>query len=192
MAHLLTLRGTGETGELLTDGVATGGARVEFLTSLPARVPGPPLHVHPLQDELFDCIEGRLLLIAGDARIELEPGERHSVRAGTPHRFENPGPGIARWRVTMEPALHFDYLAEAMIGLVNAAHPDAPRPEDVAFVLSQAPGEYYLADTPAAEQDAERARLAPMARRDSAGVPLSLDQYSAARPQRAAMMQGGY
>lgn len=177
MSRILVLEATGETAELLVDATESDGRRVEFITSLPAGADGPPLHIHPQQDERFEVLEGQLTLHAGGTTRALFPGDVHVVVRGTPHRFENLGTGTARWRVTVEPALNFDYLAAAMFDIVNSAFPSPPKPEDLAYVRNEVAGEYYLDGTPWEEQDASNLTLSAFSHPDTPGGPISLAAY---------------
>ncbi len=53
---------------------------------------GPVLHRHPY-DEVFILRQGRALFTIGSDTVEAEAGEILLAPAGTPHKFENLGPG---------------------------------------------------------------------------------------------------
>jgi mannose-6-phosphate isomerase-like protein (cupin superfamily) len=53
---------------------------------------GPKLHTHPYA-EVFVIREGRALFTLGDAKVEAGAGQILVAPAGTPHKFENLGPG---------------------------------------------------------------------------------------------------
>lgn len=53
---------------------------------------GPRLHTHPYP-ETFVIRRGHGLFTAGDRKIEATTGQILVVPAGTPHKFENLGPG---------------------------------------------------------------------------------------------------
>ncbi len=46
---------------------------------------GPPLHVHPAQDEVFIVLEGEHLFQVGDARHRLTAGDTLFIPRGVPH-----------------------------------------------------------------------------------------------------------
>jgi mannose-6-phosphate isomerase-like protein (cupin superfamily) len=48
-------------------------------------------HVHPLQSERFEVVQGRLGLRVRDREILAGPGDVVTVEPGTPHRFWNAG-----------------------------------------------------------------------------------------------------
>jgi len=58
-------------------------ALIEFLFPHGA---SPPLHTHP-QDESYIVLEGRLTLVAGEQRMDLEAGDAAAVPMGVPHTF---------------------------------------------------------------------------------------------------------
>ena len=49
---------------------------------------GPPLHNHLEEDELFIVLEGRLLFLTGDQRIEAEAGAFAYLPHNIPHTFQ--------------------------------------------------------------------------------------------------------
>ncbi|WEX07912.1 cupin domain-containing protein [Chelativorans sp. AA-79] len=53
---------------------------------------GPRLHTHPYP-ETFIVREGCVRFTLGGEAIDAEPGQILVVPAGTPHKFENLGPG---------------------------------------------------------------------------------------------------
>lgn len=46
---------------------------------------GPPLHIHPNQDEIFIILEGRHAFQLGDERFELTAGDTIFIPRNTPH-----------------------------------------------------------------------------------------------------------
>jgi quercetin dioxygenase-like cupin family protein len=103
-------------------GEATDGrfALIEFLFPEHA---SPPLHTHP-QDESYFVLEGRMVLQAGDRRLELEAGAAAAVPAGVPHSFRVDSP-TARVLVLSTPA-----GIERMVrdGAIQATAPTLPPP----------------------------------------------------------------
>lgn len=53
---------------------------------------GPVLHTHPY-DEVFVVRQGRARFTIGETTVEAGAGDVLLAPAGTPHRFENLGPG---------------------------------------------------------------------------------------------------
>ena len=48
---------------------------------------GPPLHIHPYQDEMFIVHEGNYLFQCGDEKFELTAGDTIFLPRGLPHAF---------------------------------------------------------------------------------------------------------
>ena len=73
----------------------TGGAVECALVSLnPGE--GPPLHLHPDQDEALYLIEGQVCLQIGEALHPLQAGDFAFIPSGTAHTLANVGPMPAR------------------------------------------------------------------------------------------------
>ncbi|WP_439879794.1 cupin domain-containing protein [Pontibacter sp. MBLB2868] len=48
---------------------------------------GPPLHIHPNQDEWFYVLEGEYLFQVGEERYTMEPGDTIFLPRNVPHAF---------------------------------------------------------------------------------------------------------
>jgi quercetin dioxygenase-like cupin family protein len=48
---------------------------------------GPPLHIHPFQDEWFYVIEGEYLFQVGDRKYSMKPGDTIFLPRNIPHAF---------------------------------------------------------------------------------------------------------
>ncbi|MBN1447106.1 MAG: cupin domain-containing protein [Bacteroidetes bacterium] len=48
---------------------------------------GPPLHIHPFQDEWFYAIEGEYLFQVGEEKYRMEPGDTIFLPRNVPHAF---------------------------------------------------------------------------------------------------------
>lgn len=51
---------------------------------------GPPLHIHPYQDEVFYVASGEFLVQLGDEVFSVGTGDTIFIPKGTPHTFANP------------------------------------------------------------------------------------------------------
>jgi mannose-6-phosphate isomerase-like protein (cupin superfamily) len=65
---------------------------------------GPPLHIHPNQEEWFYVLEGQVLFQVGNNRKRLGPGESVLGPRGLPHAFMGVGEKPARMVITFTPA----------------------------------------------------------------------------------------
>jgi quercetin dioxygenase-like cupin family protein len=76
-------------------------------------------HVHPHQDERFEVLRGTVGFRSGKQKLELGPGGRLTIPAGTPHAFWNAGDDEAHFVCEVRPALQFEQLLETMFALAN-------------------------------------------------------------------------
>ena len=110
-AGLVVGAGDGETASgplggdvrFVVRGSDSGGA----LTALEVANPvgqGPPLHVHPAQDETVLVLDGELRWRLGDEVQSAGPGAFVFIPRGLPHCFQVMGERPARMLVTIAPA----------------------------------------------------------------------------------------
>ncbi len=65
---------------------------------------GPPLHIHPYQDEWFKVEEGNYLVKVGEEVFQLSKGDSAYGPRGVPHTFLPVGEGPHRMVLTYQPA----------------------------------------------------------------------------------------
>lgn len=85
---------------------------------------GPPLHVHPDQDELFMVDAGRYRFRCGDEEHELEAGDSIFLPRAVPHSFCQLG-DHGRLRFAYTPAGSMEAFFEALAALPGPPSPDA-------------------------------------------------------------------
>ncbi|MCI1265035.1 MAG: cupin domain-containing protein [Saprospiraceae bacterium] len=145
----ITLKSTGETITFVKTSKDTEGAFTEIICTIPAGQKGPPPHIHPLQDEIFEVIEGQLELLAKGKKIILEQGQSFNVTAKMAHTFSNPFDKETKIRATYKPALNIDYiLVQGFESLNSQSNPDKPSFQmivDFDFILKQIHGQYKFA-----------------------------------------------
>ncbi len=100
----------GEVVRFLRAAADTDGALVEFETTLPAGVKGPPLHLHLAERESFRVTDGELAIRAGRDWRLYGAGAEVVVEPGTPHTFANRSDHPARFVVVIEPPDPFETL----------------------------------------------------------------------------------
>mgnify|MGYP000847497032 FL=1 len=148
----ITLKSTGETITFVKTGQDTEGAFTEVICTIPAGQEGPPSHIHPMQDEIFEVIEGKLELSAKGKKIVLEEGQSFNVTANTAHTFSNPLDKETRFRATYQPALDIDYmLVQGFDSLNSQSNPNKPGFQmivDFDYILKQIKGQYKFAGAP--------------------------------------------
>ena len=62
-----------------------------MMTLAPAEKTGHKAEAHEKSDQVLLILSGKLSGRVGPERVELKKGDILLIRAGTPHRFENPG-----------------------------------------------------------------------------------------------------
>jgi quercetin dioxygenase-like cupin family protein len=65
---------------------------------------GPPVHLHPAQEEWFYLLDGQVLAQVGDQRVTLHPGDSMLGPRNVPHGFMAIGPTPAHMLITFTPA----------------------------------------------------------------------------------------
>jgi quercetin dioxygenase-like cupin family protein len=72
----------------------------------------PSMHLHPRQEERFEVLAGSPRFRIGPSDQIGSPGETVVVAPGMPHRFWNDGPGEARVRIELRPALRMEEVLD--------------------------------------------------------------------------------
>jgi quercetin dioxygenase-like cupin family protein len=141
---------------------STGGelVAVEFIVAPDGRVPGG--HVHPVQEERFEVVSGRMLFKKGRKDVLAGPGDTLIVPPGTYHRFANAGDSPAVLRVEVRPALKMEQLWETTVALAaegRTFRSGLPRPLDLALFMREFEQEVHSPFAPGLV----RAATAPLA-----------------------------
>jgi quercetin dioxygenase-like cupin family protein len=84
-------------------GKDTGGAWSMFEGVIAPRF-GPPLHLHFLQEEWFQAMEGEFIFEAGGEQHRMTPGTSILVPRMVPHRFQNTGSSTGKVLILAQPA----------------------------------------------------------------------------------------
>lgn len=88
---------------------------------------GPPLHMHPKQDEWFSVVEGRYRVVAGEQQFELGAGDSAFGPRGVPHTWAYLGGEPGRLLIVVSPA---GKIEDFLLALSQA---NAVAPQDPAF-----------------------------------------------------------
>jgi mannose-6-phosphate isomerase-like protein (cupin superfamily) len=111
----------GSTYVVVRTAAETDGEWVEMEFVLPSRCVPPPPHVHPVQVEEYEVLEGSLdVVIEGQWRT-LGPGQSASVPVGALHTFRNRSGGTVRVRNWHRPAMRFEDFIESTCHTLRAA-----------------------------------------------------------------------
>jgi uncharacterized cupin superfamily protein len=140
----IELAGLGISTRVLLPAAATGGALVLFEeTTDPGK--GPPLHVHPVQAELFRVLEGDYEFMIDDQRMLAGPGDTAWVPAGVRHAFWNRGAAPGRLLFGLTPAAEGEAFFTEL-----AAFLTGEGPPDVAAINEAFAGRFEIVGPPLA------------------------------------------
>jgi quercetin dioxygenase-like cupin family protein len=81
---------------------------------------GPPVHMHPSQQETYEVIEGEAEFLLDGKTILVKQGEKIDIPPNTPHTFKNKTDGWLRMRDTHQPALSFEEMMRGLYSLVKS------------------------------------------------------------------------
>jgi quercetin dioxygenase-like cupin family protein len=124
-------------------------------------------HVHPLQSERFEVLEGIIGLRIGPKTMTAKAGDVMLVPPGTPHRFWNACAEEARFLCEVRPALAFESLIETMFTLAADGRTNKrglPNPLHLAVIAREHFDTVRLPFPPAWIQRATLALGAPLGR----------------------------
>jgi quercetin dioxygenase-like cupin family protein len=139
---------------------------VDLELSADGRVPGA--HVHPLQEERFEVMQGRLKFRKGMNTVTARPGDKVIVPSGTVHRFWNADDATARVRVEVRPALRMEELFETAVSLARdgrTLNSGMPYPLELALFMREFDAEVRAPIVPGSLVWIVMAPLAWLARR---------------------------
>jgi quercetin dioxygenase-like cupin family protein len=105
--------------KFLKTGKDTKGELLEMLTIYPPQSTEPPLHYHPVQDEYFEVIKGRITVRLGDELKNLTIGEKLHIAKGQVHSMWNTTDEETEVNWKVIPALNTEYFLETLTGLAN-------------------------------------------------------------------------
>ncbi|MEO8337717.1 MAG: cupin domain-containing protein [bacterium] len=111
---------------------------------------GPPMHVHPTQDESLTVLQGRIgYIAAGQEPRFAGPGESVTFPRGVAHRFWNAGDVLLRCEGHISPPLGFEYFMTALYRSSSAHGGKRPGLFDLAFLLHHFESENTMVGLPA-------------------------------------------
>ena len=96
---------TGERFTFTDTAATTGGELLAFDFGLRPGGAVPIPHVHPIQTERFEVVEGQIRFRVGLRTVMAGPGDVVEVERGVAHSFANAGDEQARLRVEVRPDL---------------------------------------------------------------------------------------
>lgn len=145
----------------------SGGEYMSGRIVLAARGSGPPLHVHPVIEERFRVVSGRLSAEVAGKRGVYGPSEELVVPPGAAHRWWNDTDEDVEIDFDVRPALPLDRFLESVFAMAHLGLMDRrglPSPLRMSRVLRRHWEVLHLARPPLVVQKAVLAALAPLAR----------------------------
>jgi len=169
---------TGERFTFTHTAASTNGELLAFDFALRPGGAVPIPHVHPIQTERFEVVEGRMRFRVGLRTRIAGPGDVVEVAPGVMHSFANAGAEEARLRVEVRPALAMEEMFAEVVALASAGRMTRrglPRnPLELADLARRYDRE---AHAPLLSVGVQRALLAPFvfaARHPRAGLTMAL------------------
>ena len=111
---------TGERFSFTHTAASTDGELLAFDLALGVGGSVPLPHVHPIQTERFEVVEGRMRFRIGLRTRIAEPGDVIEVPPGVVHAFANAGDEEARMRVEVRPALAMEEMFAEVVAMAEA------------------------------------------------------------------------
>jgi quercetin dioxygenase-like cupin family protein len=111
---------TGERFTFTDTAASTGGELLAFDFALRPGGAVPIPHVHPIQTERFEVVDGQMTFRVGLRKIEAGPGDVVDVAPGVAHSFANAGETEARMRVEIRPALAMEEMFAEVVAMARA------------------------------------------------------------------------
>lgn len=116
--RILDFAAAGMWWEILKDTADTSGASFEAINVVNPGFEGPPVHVHPHAEEIYQVLEGKMDVYVGGTWRQLGPGESATVPAGVPHTLKNPYAEAVRMINVHQPALAFERFFRRMHAMI--------------------------------------------------------------------------
>jgi quercetin dioxygenase-like cupin family protein len=169
---------TGERFTFTHTAASTDGELLAFDFALRPGGAVPIPHVHPIQTERFEVVEGRMRFRVGLRTVIAEPGDVIEVAPGVMHSFANAGETEARLRVEVRPALQMEQMFAEVVALAKAGQMTRRGLPRNPLVLADLARRYdQEAHAPLMNVAVQRVLLAPLvlaARRPRAGMAAAM------------------
>jgi len=111
---------TGERFTFTHTAGTTGGELLAFDFALRPGGAVPIPHVHPVQTERFQVLEGQMRFRVGLRKVVAGPGDVVEVPPGVAHSFANASDQEAKLRVEVRPALAMEDMFAEVIAMAQA------------------------------------------------------------------------
>jgi quercetin dioxygenase-like cupin family protein len=111
---------TGERFTFTHTAASTNGELLAFELDLRPGGAVPIPHVHPVQTERFEVVDGLMSFRVGLRRIRARRGDVVEVAPGVAHSFANAGENEARLHVEVRPALAMEEMLAEVVAMARA------------------------------------------------------------------------
>jgi quercetin dioxygenase-like cupin family protein len=111
---------TGERFTFTHTAASSGGELLAFDFAMRPGGAVPIPHVHPIQTERFEVVEGVMRFRVGLRKRIARPGDVVEVAPGVAHSFANAGPDEAHLRVEVRPALAMEDMFVEVVAMAQA------------------------------------------------------------------------
>jgi quercetin dioxygenase-like cupin family protein len=156
---------TGERFTFTHTAASTGGELLAFDFALKPGGSVPIPHVHPVQTERFEVVEGLLRFRVGLRTRTAGPGEVVEVAPGVAHSFANAGDEEAVLRVEVRPALQMEAMFAEVVAMAQAGRMNRRgMPRNLLELAALARRYDQEAHAPLLSVGVQRALLAPLVR----------------------------
>jgi quercetin dioxygenase-like cupin family protein len=118
--HTLYNPVTGERFTFTHTAGSTGGQLLAFELALRPGGAAPMTHVHPIQTERFEVLDGLMRFRVGRLKVQAGSGDIVAVPPGVAHSFANAGDNEARVRVEVRPALAMEQMLAEAVAMARA------------------------------------------------------------------------
>lgn len=158
---------TGERFVVHKSAGETNGELLEGDVHVAAHAAGPPDHVHPVCEERFKMISGRMRIKIDGEQRTVAAGDEVVISPGTAHKFWNDGEEEAAFHLEVRPALRVEVFLETLFGLARdgkTSKSGEPNLLQVAVLMREYSEELRAAFPPPIVQTALLGVVAPIGR----------------------------
>ncbi|MFA6152396.1 MAG: cupin domain-containing protein [Chitinophagaceae bacterium] len=126
----------------------TDGDYAEIEAVLPICSKEEVMHLHPLQTIQLHALEGNLGIVLPDRRLIIKPGQPFEIPRNVEHSFYNADERPIRFKSTLKPALHTEWLAKEITAVRLRKQSKWKSLMQNSYIFSRIQGEYYRSDIP--------------------------------------------
>lgn len=113
----------------------TGGAFLEAEQIIAPYDEGPPVHMHPHQEDHYEVLSGTLDVYVDGELHRLQAGQSYTVPKGTPHTLKNSHGEEVRLINRHTPAMNFQSMMGTFHRLVRLGKVKSLPPKDLSSVI---------------------------------------------------------